>query len=106
MEAKDKKFIRYVPPITWKESIINVLKMYRGNYILKVRYLIDETISLYDAETQKALLFGPWYLETTEHALTKLQIAINDVKIEIHLSIIKLLTREKTNSKSIKRKKE
>lgn len=80
--------------------------MYRGNYILKVRYLIDETISLYDAETQKALLFGPEYLKTLEHFGATRDIFVNECKIEIHKSIIKLLTREKTNSKSIKRKKE
>jgi len=84
------KIVRHVPKRTWKSSIIEVLKMYRGKYILFVRNLIDLNMSLKDVQIQKSSLF-PWYAKTTEYAVLNLRIAFNDLRISFHESIIKKL---------------
>lgn len=55
----------------------------------KIRYLIDLNMSLRDAEIQKSALNGKWYFETMDHACAKLSIALNDVRIEINVYILK-----------------
>lgn len=87
--------VREVPKRTWKYSAIHVLKMYRGKYILYVRYLIDLNISMQDAEIQKCSLRGFKYFNSKEYAFAKLRISFNDLRISFHQQIIKKLTREK-----------
>jgi len=50
----------------------------------KLQYLIDLNLSLIDAESNKASLFGKQYLSTLEHAQIKLHIDLNDLRIKIN----------------------
>lgn len=69
-----------------------LINRWLNNYLFNVNCLIDETISLRDAEILKASLYGTEYLKTFNHAVHQLKIAINDLKISIHLKIIEKIT--------------
>ncbi len=116
METKDYKSI-YIhngcrnPKMTVvREVPKSILKLRLENLFLKIRLkfqkfkmiyydnvlrLINLNMSLKDAELQKASLFGPEYLNTTEYAYKNLRIVLNDLRISFHQQIIKKLTREK-----------
>lgn len=116
METKDYKSI-YIhngcrnPKMTVvKDAPKSILKLRVENMFLKIRLifqkrkmiyydnvlrLINLNMSLKDAELQKASLYGSEYLNTLEHAINKLKIQKNDLKISIHQQLIKKLTREK-----------
>jgi len=56
--------------------------------VKKTQSLIDLNMSLRDAETLKASYYGKEYLKTLEHASFNLTITLNDVRIQINVSIL------------------
>ncbi len=74
--------VKIVPKRKWVDSIVIVATR-------KIKHRINENLSLMDAETQKGLFYGKEYFNTFQHASFKLTIALNDVIIEIHMSLLK-----------------
>lgn len=75
-------------------TIILLFKSMRLHYLLvihrKLISLCNENLSLMDAKSLKASLCGKEYFKTYECAGIDLQIALNDVIIEIYKSILKI----------------
>ena len=67
--------------------------------LMHIQDLIDLNLSLIDAETLKASLYGKEYLKTLEYAIIKLNIDLNDVRIEFHKSFLNLFIKLATKLK-------
>lgn len=75
--------VKIVPKIKWVDSIIIVATR-------NIKHQINKNLSLMDAESQKAILFGNKYFNTSEHAASNLKINLNHVIIKINVSFLKL----------------
>lgn len=65
----------------------------------QIQDLCDLNLSLIDAETLKASLYGKLYLQTLEHAVNKLHIELNDVRIKFNKSFLNLFIKVSTKLK-------